>query len=243
MEHFVHIEANGAHAIVAQSWRDELRRVLFDSGEAPPIAGGRGGASVFEFSGGRGVTRRCRRGGLARYWSRDAYFAVNRPFREWRVHTYLYESGFPVPEPLGVCWRRTGFWYRGAIATRHVEAIDLGAFAASMEVNRDAVLRRVGETIRRMHDLGVYHADLQIHNVLIAGDAIYLIDFDNARRGGPVSKVRRLQNLLRLRRSFDKNGVPREQFDRIAEGYGVGSFPAWLDALYRAKARLSDAMV
>jgi 3-deoxy-D-manno-octulosonic acid kinase len=243
MEHFVHIEQDRAHAIVARPWQDELRRVLFETGDASPMNAGRGDASMFEFAGGRGVIRRYRRGGLAQVWSRDAYFLVNRPLREWSAHTFLYESGFPVPEPLGVCWRRSGPWYRGAIATRHVEAADLGEFAATMELNRDAMLRRVGEIIRRMHDMGVYHADLQIHNILVAVDGIYVIDFDNARRGESVSRIRRLRNLLRLRRSCDKNAIPRERFDRIAEGYGVGSFPAWLDALYRAKARLSDAMV
>jgi 3-deoxy-D-manno-octulosonic acid kinase len=36
----------------------------------------------------------------------------------------------------------------------------------------------VGRCIRRFHDAGVHHADLNAHNILLTPEQVYLIDFD-----------------------------------------------------------------
>jgi 3-deoxy-D-manno-octulosonic acid kinase len=61
----------------------------------------------------------------------------------------------------------------------------------------------VGRCIRRFHDFGLCHADLNAHNVLFDGlGAVHLIDFDRGRL-----RPRGLwcdSNLVRLRRSLLK---------------------------------------
>ena len=162
----------------------------------------------------------------------------------------LAASGFTAPEPLGAVWERNGIWLRGALATREIEAEDLAHAVRKSGSLPTELLRRTGETLRQMHELGVYHADLNARNILLGRNGVYVIDFDNARdlmcgprgHGGQngLSAMACARNLLRLRRSIDKLGLPARVFDLICEGYGTASLPAWLDYLYRWKGVLSD---
>nr|AIA86950.1 CAZy families GT30 protein [uncultured Idiomarina sp.] len=57
-----------------------------------------------------------------------------------------------------------------------------------------------------MHEAGVWHADLNAHNILLdtAGQP-WLIDFDRARDyGEPLAHQLRVANMQRLRRSLEK---------------------------------------
>ncbi|MEC9349461.1 MAG: lipopolysaccharide kinase InaA family protein, partial [Planctomycetota bacterium] len=62
--------------------------------------------------------------------------------------------------------------------------------------------RAVGGTIRRFHDHGILHSDLNAANILIQNEKIFLIDFDKAevRDPGPWKNA----NLERLERSLNK---------------------------------------
>ena len=65
-------------------------------------------------------------------------------------------------------------------------------------------LTKVGNTIAQFHNLGVYHADLNINNILFDNTgAVYIIDFDR----GEIKAVKgqwQEANISRLLRSFDK---------------------------------------
>ena len=105
-----------------------------------------------------------------------------------------------------------------------------------------ALLPRVGAMIREFHDVGLFHADLQIRNILVADESVYLIDFDRARLIEELTPRQRWKNLLRLRRSLEKNGYPIEHFEAICRGYGPEDLPKWLDGAYRVKGRVSDRL-
>jgi 3-deoxy-D-manno-octulosonic acid kinase len=67
-------------------------------------------------------------------------------------------------------------------------------------------LRAVAESIRSMHRHGVYHADLNLKNILLRvedrGTTCYIIDYDKAKLFlGPVPEVMANKNLTRLWRS------------------------------------------
>jgi 3-deoxy-D-manno-octulosonic acid kinase len=67
----------------------------------------------------------------------------------------------------------------------------------------------LGLVIRRMHEAGIYHADLNANNILLdEHDHFHLIDFDKARRL-PASSSRLKNNVRRLRRSLLK--IARQQ--------------------------------
>jgi 3-deoxy-D-manno-octulosonic acid kinase len=62
---------------------------------------------------------------------------------------------------------------------------------------------RVGETLARFHCVGLHHADLNAHNLLLNGQGQwFLIDFDRASFREP--GLWRDANLVRLRRSILK---------------------------------------
>ncbi|HVF34656.1 MAG TPA: lipopolysaccharide kinase InaA family protein, partial [Candidatus Saccharimonadia bacterium] len=64
-----------------------------------------------------------------------------------------------------------------------------------------------GDTIRRFHDAGVWHADLNAHNVLRdEAGAFWLLDFDRGWLAPPRERWRRA-NLARLERSLRKVGL------------------------------------
>ena len=74
----------------------------------------------------------------------------------------------------------------------------------------------VGALVARFHREGVWHADLNAHNILLAPAGLYLIDFDRGRFRAPADGWR-LANLQRLRRSLIKLGGAEgreEAFDR-----------------------------
>ena len=236
------VDLNGTCMMVCKPWRDSLAAVLSGATATYPFkrAGGRGAVRVFEFDDGRGIIRIFRRGGIARWILTDAFLFGNRPLQELRIHDHLFQQGFPCPEPLGASWRRDGLLLRGAIATRLVDGQDLFDCLVPNKSDPEPTLREAGRVIRRMHDLNVAHPDLHIRNILVAGDAVYLIDFDKASLGAAVSPRIRASNLLRLRRSFEKHGLPESWFHAVVDGYQSKGFPRWLELMYRYKGIVSD---
>ena len=70
----------------------------------------------------------------------------------------------------------------------------------------NALATEVGALVARFHRAGVWHADLNAHNVLVTSGALYLIDFDRGRLRKPAPRWCRA-NLRRLRRSLLKLGA------------------------------------
>lgn len=182
------------------------------AGTAAP-AGGRGRVSVVQTPAGSGILRHYRRGGLAARFSADRYLWLGaertRAFREFRLLARLVAAGLPVPPPLAARVVRDGLRYRADIITRRIaDARTLAERAAAGEVGEPQAVR-VGRAIARLHRIGCWHADLNAHNILFdAADTVWLIDFDRSRLR-PSALGWQQQNLARLRRSFEKLGVPR----------------------------------
>lgn len=202
--------------------------------------GGRGRIDRFSLNEGEGIVRRYRRGGAVARLLGDRYLA-NRMLDEFRLTARLHTAGAAVPEPLGVVWERRGVWYRGGLATRAFQGETLHACLDRGGVD-PVLLRECGRRIRDLHDAGLWHADLHVKNILVNGDAIRIIDLDNARLGRALSRIARARNLLRLRRSLEKHGHSLDNFTTICEGYGKLGLPVWLVSLYRFRGMVSDAL-
>ena len=242
-EEFTEIRRENCIALVRADAAEPLARALIDrEGCTPWTEAGRGTVMRFDYGGGTGVLREYLRGGFIRHFLKNAYLMTNRPLHEFRLHRRIQEQGLPVPELLGVCWERHGPFVRGAIATNYVEAPDLGTVLAAAEELPLELLRQCGSSIRSMHGLNVWHADLQVRNILVSEEGPMLIDFDRARLHPQLSPLNRARNLLRLRRSIEKNGLSPEAFPSICEGYGEAAIPDWLSRLYRGKGALSDVL-
>jgi len=239
LEGYQYVRMAGKSGLLREEFADFVKEaLLLGQGMSPDNASGRGILYRFPLPEGWGLIREYRRGGLLRFVNRDGYVR-NRPLAELCIVDYLWRQGFPVPEPLGICWWRRRGLLRGRIASKTLNARNLQEYLLEDSESCSGILRRVGELIRRMHDLGVVHADLQVRNILITEKGPYIIDFDKARRTGHLSSTARAANLFRLRRSFEKNGLDERAYELIREGYGVLSPHLLLSFLYRMKTKIS----
>jgi RIO-like serine/threonine protein kinase len=159
------------------------------------------------------VVRFSRRGGMASLFLNDLYFGLSpRPVRELAVAAEAAKRGIPIAEPLGamVQWVVPGV-YRGAFITRAIPGITLWEFLRTDDDPhvREHVLGLAREAINTMHERGLVHADLNLHNLLVVTGAerfaVAILDLDKASLlGHPVPAPIRRRNLDRLLRSAMK---------------------------------------
>jgi 3-deoxy-D-manno-octulosonic acid kinase len=180
---------------------------------------GRGTTLVFEHAERCYLLRHYSRGGLVSRFNHDSYVwlgeAHTRPLAELRLNMLLHQQGLPVPLPVAVRYERQGPLYRADIITEYLpDTATLAERLATGEVGLPT-WAAIGRCIRRFHDHGVCHPDLNAHNILLRGDEeVFLIDFDRAsRRRKP--GLWRDANLARLRRSLDalEDGRAARRFD------------------------------
>jgi len=198
------VDRPGVELFSPEFW--DNRRAL--SGEAV----GRGSTWFIDAPFGPVVLRQYLRGGWVAKFNRQNYFfttlARSRPFREFDVLTSLYEQGLPVPRPVAALCEHHGLIATGSIITARIPGartlVDFFPGNPTGLVPGAEFWKRVGKCIRRIHNAGVWHADLNARNILLDDEkCVYLIDFDRARftPGKPVNGKR---NLARLKRSLDK---------------------------------------
>jgi 3-deoxy-D-manno-octulosonic acid kinase len=152
------------------------------------------------------VLRHYRRGGLMAKVSKDAYLwngeSETRSFSEWYLTYHLHRAGLPVPAPIAARFRRRGLFYRADLITQRIENSE--SLASKLQQGPLSLSQwiAIGRCIRRFHDAGVHHADLNAHNILLTPQQIYLIDFDRGtlrKRGWWADST-----LVRLYRSLEK---------------------------------------
>jgi 3-deoxy-D-manno-octulosonic acid kinase len=213
--HFVRVKQSRLRALVREDVRDALVPLLaaWASGTlATPraIAGGRGGAGVFDVAPELAVVLRpYRRGGLLRRFNRDLYLGFRaRPFRELRITLALREKGVPTIEPLAaaVRWVAPGL-YRAAFVSRHLPlAVNLWQYLHDADkAARGRACIAAADAIRKLHDAGAVHPDLNLMNLLVrpaqGEPEVLVIDFDRARLT-PVSPRQREAAFARICRSM-----------------------------------------
>jgi 3-deoxy-D-manno-octulosonic acid kinase len=116
---------------------------------------------------------------------------------------------------------RQGITYTADLITEMLS--DSVSLAALLRVRGIPILGwiTIGRCIRMFHDLGVCHADLNAHNIMLVGDdSVYLVDFDRGRLRKPGMWCD--GNLVRLRRSLEKIAykLPPEHFSE-ADWHGL----------------------
>ncbi|MFO7603004.1 MAG: 3-deoxy-D-manno-octulosonic acid kinase [Gammaproteobacteria bacterium] len=210
MNHPIVEQAQQSIMLYDPQWAGQISAAWFQArywqGAAEPTPAGRG-RSYFIICGAQAcVLRHYQRGGLVARLFTDQYLWTGleqtRPWREWRLLTRMYEQGLPVPKPVAAHVQRQGFYYRGDILLeRIVDALPLSRCL------QDGALpphqwQAIGRCIRWFHRQGIYHADLNAHNILLRDAEVFLIDFD---KGEQRPAGRWCQgNLRRLQRSLTK---------------------------------------
>lgn len=181
------------------------------------------------------VLRHYHRGGWMARLTSDRYLWTGlestRAWREWRLTRRLAGIGLPVPRVIGARVIRRGLTYTGDLLTGRIEdAITL------VDILREGPLpsgawRQLGAVLRRFHEAGVRHDDLNVANVLRNTEGrFFVIDFDKAAIVPPGAW--RERNLARFRRSLDKHArlAPHFAFSEtdwaeLRAGYAAGGTP------------------
>lgn len=204
---------------------------------------GRGNTFFFELDGEACVLRHYWRGGLIRKISKQHYVWTGlrrtRAIREFSILEWLETLGLPAPIPLAIKISRDHWRYRASLITRQLPGQTMASLLSgdgemSSEQWAGEQWAGVGNCIARFHAVGLWHADLNAHNILIdttAADtiaAIALIDFDRARkRSLPRVAASGWQraNLDRLKRSMLKCSTDPDlvqvRWENIMEGWSA----------------------
>uniref|UniRef100_A0A486XK62 3-deoxy-D-manno-octulosonic acid kinase n=1 Tax=Rheinheimera sp. BAL341 TaxID=1708203 RepID=A0A486XK62_9GAMM len=176
------------------------------------------------------VLRHYYRGGLMAKLVRDkfAYQPVlhSRAMQEFALLRQLRRLQLPVPRPLAAHYAPAGLMYQSDIMIELVaDSRDLATLLAAGTYLSLEQWRQLGGVIARFHQQGVYHSDLNCHNILLdAKGQFWLIDFDKCSLRAPGRWQQ--ANLQRLLRSFNKEAglTPGfswqpEQWQWLLQGY------------------------
>ncbi len=171
---------------------------------------GRGAAVFFNCDGVPLVLKQYRRGGMiGRLVARRYVYTgleSTRVWREFRLLHQLARMGLPVPQVVAAeIERKSRVFYQGQLIT--VEITNAKTLAEWIEHSAitEPVWESIGSTIRRFHDQGVYHDDLNANNIMLdSAGKIWLIDFDKGSVGSRRGERWKRGNLNRLQRSLVK---------------------------------------
>lgn len=160
-----------------------------------------------------------RHGGLARFLG-GRYLGRGRLEAELRMLRNLRAADLPVPSPAGGVARGDAICEM-ALVTEEIEgAVTLLQWLRTAATREG--LRRVAAAVRRLADAGVAHPDLNVRNILMRGDEVWFVDFDNARYGDASGLVPRLNRSLEKSLGSDY-AVSRSDRWRFLTEYTGGS--------------------
>lgn len=178
---------------------------------------GRGSIRYIEDGRRRWALRRYLRGGMAAHFARERYLFLGedrtRSFRELRLLAKLLSLGLPVPVPVAACYRRGALTYGAELITERLAGAS--SLADCLRAGRmdEARWSAIGLCLRRFHDAGVEHADLNAGNILVGRyGEVWVLDFDRGRlrKAGPW----RERVLNRLARSLAKNSAGQNEWQQ-----------------------------
>ncbi len=238
------LERGTVRVLVRRDWREALPTDALLDGAGLETWGepvdhglvGRGAVHVLRTPRGEIVAKSYSRGGVIGALLRRWYADWERPLREAVVCEELVRRGCPTPPVVAArATRGAGGLYRLEIATARVpgarDLLDAVRDARDDPARLAALARDAGRTLRRLHDEGLHHRDLQVKNLLVPGgdesppgpdvdgpasevggrsasDApLVVLDLDRCELGEPPVRAERVQALARFARSLVKNGV------------------------------------
>lgn len=180
------------------------------------FAEGRGTTFFIQHQGRDFVLRHYQRGGLISKVLKDQYIwfglRYTRPWREWKLLENMQKKGLPVPVPAAIKVERKGLLYTADIMMHRIpHARSLMQILIAEEL-AEGYWISIGSIIRRFHEHGIYHSDLNANNIMVDdGGRCYLIDFDRCGIRNPDLKWQK-ENLLRLKRSLNKILINQDVF-------------------------------
>lgn len=160
------------------------------------------------------VLRHYFRGGLIGKVINDQYFFTGiektRAAREFSLLKAMRSLGLPAPKPVAFRVIKKGLFYRADLLSSRIEnANDLVGILSKKTID-DTLWQQIGKVIKAFHQQGIYHHDLNAHNILVdENKKVWLIDFDQGEQRSHKNKWPE-ENMARLLRSF------RKEVNRVA---------------------------
>ncbi len=176
-------------------------------------ATGRGTTWFVQLDSMQAALRHYRRGGLFGKLVKDHYWFSGwdktRSAEEFKLLTTLRETGVNVPRPIAARAVKSGLVYQADLLSERIpNAQDLVSILQEKPLPT-VMYQAIGQEIAKMHNAGVNHTDLNIHNILIDDqDKVWIIDFDKCQQQAHGEWKK--HNLERLKRSFNKELLKRQ---------------------------------
>jgi len=174
---------------------------------------GRGETYGVALGGRSAVVRHARHGGLLAPLLGDRFWGRPRFEREAALSLRLADGGVRTPAVLAGVKYAAGLGHRADVATEQVAGADLvELFFGEQPLAgpaRIGAIHALGRLVRRLHDLGWVHPDLQLRNIVVADPAgtapsAWLLDVDTCRPMRADADAERARNLARFYRSWAK---------------------------------------
>lgn len=233
-------EHDGAHYRFCEEKESLCETRLFDSDWLSTrgmlqrtLSHGRNAVDILNYRQSTLVCRRYYRGGVMRRISTDRYVRTrlsdSRAWREFDVLLRLQSLDLPSPKPYACRVVPSSLYYRASLITHYLASTQTLAETLSRHELSDQQWLDIGGCVKKFHDVGLDHSDLNANNILLDDRGrVFLIDFDKARfRHGAGDNWKR-GNLKRLQRSIIKCGRNTEVFyfspaswDLFRDGYGA----------------------
>lgn len=162
------------------------------------------------------IIRDYKHGGLLGKLFGSVFCNGNRPLHELYLNEVAFQKGVPCAEVIAITKKKVwGIFYQATFISKEISgADDLIQFLqkSSLEYlqrTKKSIMSALVRSIRKMHDAGIYHADLHLKNILVKKDSnggfqVYIIDLDKSVIFDKLDVDQRIKNLLRLDRSFEK---------------------------------------
>jgi len=173
------------------------------------------------------VIRRYLHGGLFSALTRDLYLFGSRSFQELALTARIRACGVSTIEPIGAIHRTIRPFYKAYLLSLEISgAKDLIQYFQEIGphpsrerlLHKRRTIRSAGLLVHQFHEAGFFHGDLQLKNILVSGEQLFLIDFDHSYQKEVLTADEKKKNLLRLNRSVEKwkrLGLPVTRTDRL----------------------------
>ncbi|TQV81423.1 3-deoxy-D-manno-octulosonic acid kinase [Aliikangiella coralliicola] len=154
------------------------------------------------------VLRHYYRGGMVAKLLGDKYLFSDikntRCYRELLLLEQMFLQGLPVPKPIAARVTTQNIFYRADLLIEKIPHAEDLVQKLTKENIAEAIWHSIGSMIAKFHEAGIFHSDLNAHNILLDNNnKVWLIDFDKCEQR-TVAYSWQQANLQRLQRSLVK---------------------------------------
>jgi 3-deoxy-D-manno-octulosonic acid kinase len=167
---------------------------------------GRGLTPVVDLAGDRCVVRHFRRGGSVMSVLGDRYVRSgrNRVLDELSASETMRARGVATPRVKCGAWYDDGVFRRYDIATHFIPSARDLADVLFDDAGRTLVVEHTVVLLRDIVHHGLLHHDLNLKNILVAGDGAYVLDLDRAEVFDRLTQMQASAMRTRFMRSLTK---------------------------------------